>query len=94
MAILGAILFPVISTFALIVYSFIWAGRATKNIFENKPIYLYFFVIFVGPLLWLYLFIGVVLYIVIIEAGAYWWTAYGGICKYSSLPGSDEHENN
>ena len=87
MAILGAILFPVFSTFALIFYSFIWAVRATKNIFENKPIHLYFFAILVGPLLWIYLFIGVVLFIVIFEVWVYWWTAYGGICKYSSLPG-------
>jgi hypothetical protein len=61
MAIQGAILFPVFSTLALFAYSFIWAYRATKNIFYNCEIYLYPFAIIVAPLLWVVLIVGVVL---------------------------------
>ena len=86
MAIPGAILFPIFSTLGLFAYSFIWAYRATKKIFYKCEIYLYFFTIIVAPLLWIVLIVGVLLFIMIMEMWAFWWTAYAGICKFSNVP--------
>jgi hypothetical protein len=65
-AIPGAILF-LFSTLALFAYSFIWAYRATKNMFYKCEIYLYPFAIIVAPLLWVVLIDGVALFIAIFE---------------------------
>ena len=87
MALPGAILFPIISSVVLIAYTFIWTYRGTKDIFSKCSIFLYFLAIIVAPLLWAFLILWVVVIeICIVGVGKHWWTAYGGICRYSKLP--------